>query len=332
MKIITIEEHFESEVITNEINKITGNLVSGQVSPEMFQYMQKELPSAAEMQDTEKRLGFMDQHGIDMQVLSYGNSSPQNLDPKISVSLCKRANDELAKVIQQNPTRFSGFAVLPVGSPEDAAIELKRAVEELGFKGALVKGQFENKYFDNSFYYPIFEMAEKLDVPISFHPSFIPETITEQYFASDAWSDVVTGVFSSAGFGWHMDVGIQVVRMILSGIFDKLPNLKIITGHLGEMVPMFLERMDDTLGHWTTLERKISDYYRTNVYITPSGLLYRNEWKFLLNELDENHLIYALDYPFVKPENAGTFLDMLDLTDEVKAKIAHKNAEKLLHL
>ncbi|MBC8830177.1 amidohydrolase family protein, partial [Escherichia coli] len=114
-----------------------------------------------------------------------------------------------------------------------------------------------------------------------------------------AWSDVVTGVFSSAGFGWHMDVGIQVVRMILSGVFDKLPNLKIITGHLGEMVPMFLERMDDTLGHWTTLERKISDYYRTNVYITPSGLLYRNEWKFLLNELDENHLIYALDYPFV---------------------------------
>ncbi|EJA0833976.1 amidohydrolase, partial [Listeria monocytogenes] len=265
MKIITIEEHFESEVITNEINKVTGNLVSGQVNPEMFQYMQKELPSAAEMQDTEKRLGFMDQHGIDMQVLSYGNSSPQNLDPKISVSLCKRANDELAKVIQQNPTRFSGFAVLPVGSPEDVAIELKRAVEELGFKGALVKGQFENKYFDNSFYYPIFEMAEKLDVPISFHPSFIPETITEQYFASDAWSDVVTGVFSSAGFGWHMDVGIQVVRMILSGIFDKLPNLKIITGHLGEMVPMFLERMDDTLGHWTTLERKISDYYRTNV-------------------------------------------------------------------
>lgn len=159
MKIITIEEHFESEVITNEINKVTENLVSGQVSPEMFQYMQKELPSAAEMQDTEKRLAFMDQHGIDIQVLSYGNSSPQNLDPKISVALCKRANDELAKVIQQNPTRFAGFAVLPVGSPEDAAIELKRAVEELGFKGALVKGQFENKYFDNRFYYPIFEMA-----------------------------------------------------------------------------------------------------------------------------------------------------------------------------
>ncbi|HAO6187341.1 TPA: amidohydrolase [Listeria monocytogenes] len=332
MKIITIEEHFESEVITNEINKVTGNLVSGQVSPEMFQYMQKELPSAAEMQDTEKRLAFMDQHGIDIQVLSYGNSSPQNLDPKISVALCKRANDELAKVIQQNPTRFAGFAVLPVGSPEDAAIELKRAVEELGFKGALVKGQFENKYFDNRFYYPIFEMAEKLDVRISFHPSFIPEAITEQYFSSDAWSDVVTGVFSSAGFGWHMDVGIQVVRMILSGIFDKLPNLKIITGHLGEMVPMFLNRMDNTLGHWTTLERKISDYYRTNVYVTPSGLLYQNEWKFLLNELDENHLIYALDYPFVKPENAGTFLDTLDLTDEVKAKIAHENAEKLLHL
>ncbi|EAC5829788.1 amidohydrolase [Listeria monocytogenes] len=332
MKIITIEEHFESEVITNEINKVTGNLVSGQVSPEMFQYMQKELPSAAEMQDTEKRLAFMDQHGIDIQVLSYGNNSPQNLDPKISVALCKRANDELAKVIQQNPTRFAGFAVLPVGSPEDAAIELKRAVEELGFKGALVKGQFENKYFDNRFYYPIFEMAEKLDVPISFHPSFTPETITEQYFASDAWSDVVTGVFSSAGFGWHMDVGIQVVRMILSGIFDKLPNLKIITGHLGEMVPMFLNRMDNTLGHWTTLERKISDYYRTNVYVTPSGLLYQNEWKFLLNELDENHLIYALDYPFVKPENARTFLDTLDLTDEVKAKIAHENAEKLLHL
>ncbi|MBC2255595.1 amidohydrolase [Listeria ivanovii] len=332
MKIITIEEHFESEVITNEINKVTGNLISGQVSEEMFEYMQKELPSQAEMQDTKERLKFMDKHGIDVQVLSYGNTSPQNLDPKDSVPLVKQANNELAKVIGENPDRFAGFAVLPVGSPVEAANELKRAVEELGFKGALVKGTYNNKYFDDAFFFPIFEMAEKLDVPIYFHPSFIPANVTEQYFTSDAWSDVVTGIFSSAGFGWHMDVGIQVVRMIVSGIFDKLPNLKIITGHLGEMVPMFLERMDDTISHWAKLDQKISDYYRTNIYVTPSGLLYKNEWKFLLNELDEEHIIYALDYPFVKPENAGTFLDSLDLSDETKAKIAYKNAEKLLHL
>ncbi|MBC6310085.1 amidohydrolase family protein [Listeria sp. FSL L7-1582] len=122
--------------------------------------------------------------------------SPQNLPPDISVPLSRKANDELAKVVASHPDRFSAFAVLPVGSPEDAAQELKRAVEKLGFKGVLLKGNYDNNYFDDPFFFPIFEMAEKLDVPVYFHPSFIPEAVTQQYFASDQWSDVVTGVFA----------------------------------------------------------------------------------------------------------------------------------------
>ncbi|AQY51462.1 hypothetical protein PWEIH_14786 [Listeria weihenstephanensis FSL R9-0317] len=332
MKLITIEEHFESELITNEMNKIAGNAISGQVSAEMLEYMKTDLPSDEEMQSTEKRLAFMDKHKIDRQVVSYGNMCPQNLPPNISIDLCRRANDELAKLVQAHPERFSGFAVLPVGSPKDAAQELKRTVEELDFKGVLLKGNYDHKYFDDPFFFPIFEMAQELDVPVYFHPSFIPNTITQQYFESDQWSDVVTGIFSSAGFGWHMDVGIQVIRMVVSGIFDKLPNLKIISGHWGELMPIFLDRMDDMLAPRTTLKRKISEYYQDNVYITPSGILHARELRFILDVMGPDHIIYSIDYPYVKPENAGTFLDELDLDTETKEKIAYKNAEKLLRL
>ncbi|GKT03838.1 hypothetical protein OKN36_13740 [Furfurilactobacillus sp. OKN36] len=233
MKLITVEEHFESATVTAAIQAANGT--TGAVptmSPEMRHYMQTELPSPALMQDvTSERLAYMDQHGIDMQLLSYGNSSPQNLAPDVAIPLCKLANDELASVIAANPIRFAGLAVLPVCDPTAAAAELHYAVTKLGLKGVLLKGNYDNRFFDDPFFLPIFQAASDLDVPVYFHPSFIPASVTHHYYENDNWSDLTTGILSSAGFGWHMDVGIQVMRMIVSGLFDKFPNLKLVSGH-----------------------------------------------------------------------------------------------------
>lgn len=333
MKIITVEEHFESAKITQEINQAVGKAAMPNVSKEMLHYMQTTLPTPEIMQDvTKERIAFMDKYEIDQQILSYGNSSPQNFDPKVAVKLCQDANNELAKAIKTNPTRFAGLAVLPVGDPTAAATELKRAVTELHLNGVLLKGNYQNKYFDDSFFFPIFEMASKLDVPVYFHPSFIDPSVTQHYFASDNWSDVVTGILSSAGYGWHMDVGIQVIRMMASGIFDKLPNLKLVSGHWGELVPMFLERLDDELDAYDGLKKSFSDYYRNNVYITPSGILSKPQLNFLLAEMGPEHLVYSIDYPYKQPENARTFLDHTDLTPDQLEAFAHGNAEQIFHL
>lgn len=333
MKVIAVEEHFESAKVTAAIQAATGASALPKLSAEMLHYMQTTLPTPAIMQDvTGARLAFMDESGIDMQVLSYGNSSPQNLPPKQAVPLCQLANDELARVIAQNPTRFAGLAALPVGDPQAAAAELKRAVNELHLNGVLLKGNYAGKFFDDPCFLPIFEQAAALDVPVYFHPSFIPPAITQHYFASDQWSDVTTGILSSAGYGWHMDVGIQVMRMIVSGIFDKLPNLKLVSGHWGELIPQFIERLDDELSGHADLKHLFSDYYRHNVYVTPSGILAEPQLKFVLDEMGPEHVLFAIDYPYKQAKNTQAFLASASLSDQARDLIAHGNAERIFHL
>ncbi|MFD1442117.1 amidohydrolase family protein [Lacticaseibacillus hegangensis] len=333
MKVITVEEHFESAKVTQAMAAAAGQQSRPTVSSEMAHYMQTTLPTPAIMQDVAKdRLEIMDRYDIDMQVLSYGNAQPQNLAPKDAVPLSQLANDELAKAIQVAPTRYAGLAVLPVGDPQAAAQELHRAVEQLGLKGVLLKGNYAGKFFDDPFFFPIFQAAADLNVPVYFHPSFVPPVITQHYFESDHWSEVVSGIFGSAGYGWHMDVGIQVMRMILSGIFDKLPNLKLVSGHWGELVPMFLERLDDELDQYAGLKRHFSAYYRDNVYVTPSGILSQPQLNFLLEEVGAEHILYSIDYPYKQPESAATFLTDAKLSVSQREAIAHGNAERVFNL
>lgn len=177
------------------------------------------------------------------------------------------------------------------------------------------------------------EKAAELDVPVSFHPAFIPMEVQEAYFMSDAYSFVVGSELASAGYGWHSEVGIQIMRLILSGIFDRLPNLKFISGHWGETIPTFLDRMDIILDQEITgLKKKVSEYYKEHVYITPSGILSTDQLEYIVKLMGADHVLYAVDYPYMKPENVSEFLMESSLTDEQKELIAFKNAERLLHL
>ncbi|MES2239077.1 MAG: amidohydrolase family protein [Bacteroidota bacterium] len=335
-KIITIEEHFVLKSISQKVTRFYTRQNGGIPlnNPVQKELMAIVLPTNDAIEDLgERRLKFMDESGIDIQVLSYGAGSPQNINDKsLAIELCKEANSTLSDLIKLHPTRFAGFAILPVADPKAAAEELERAVKELGLKGAMLSGTFNGRFFDEPEFLPIFEKAEALNVPLYMHPAIIPKNIAEYYYKSENWSPVSAAMFATAGYGWHLDSGISVVRLIASGLFDKFPKLILISGHWGELVPFYLNRLDDQLGKTLNLKRKISDYYKSNIYITPSGLFSESQLQFAIAEMGADRIIYSGDYPFLIDKNTRKFLDNASISKEDKEKIGYKNAEKLLTL
>ena len=171
-------------------------------------------------------------------------------------------------------------------------------------------------------------------MPISWHPAFPAAVIQNHYYLSDSYSTQVGAEFATAGFGWHLDVGVHMARLVLSGIFDKLPNLQFISGHWGETIPAMLDRMDQIMKpQMTGLKKKISDYYHENVYFTPSGILSRDQFEYMVKVFGADRILWALDYPYIPfQECSADFLLNSDLTEAQKELIAHGNAERLFKM
>jgi predicted TIM-barrel fold metal-dependent hydrolase len=335
-KIITTEEHFALKEISQKVfefntSKSTFNASSNQVQKEL---MSIALPNTNVIEDVAAvRIKFMDDSGIDMQILSYGPGSPQNITDKIlALDLCKQANNELAQLIKIHPTRFSGLAVLPMADPIAASKELERSVNVLGLKGTMLSGTYNGRFFDHPEFLPVFYKVQELNIPLYMHPAPISENIASSYYQSDQWPAIAGAMFAGAGYGWHLDSGIGIIRLIISGIFEKLPALKLISGHWGEMVLFYLNRLDDQLGKTLKLDRKISEYYKSNIYITPSGLFSEAQLQFAISELGSDHILYSGDYPFLIDKNTRGFLENASISIEDKEKIGYKNAESLFDL
>ncbi|KAF2996825.1 hypothetical protein E8E13_002703 [Curvularia kusanoi] len=185
------------------------------------------------------RLAAMDAGRISVQVLSQpaavGSEDPEG---------CRQANDYLRDVIAANPTRFAGFAVLPMAFPDQAAAELNRSVTELGLKGAMIFNHLKNgTYYDGEQFVPVFEMAQELDVPLYLHPAPPATDVAAKLYAGN-YSASVAGRIGTGAWGWHVDVGLHVVRLYGAGLFTRFPRLKIIIGHNGEDLPMFIDRIE----------------------------------------------------------------------------------------
>ena len=334
MKIITLEEHYADQGIMDANGAFNQNRPP--MSPEQAEVMKflmsRSFPGL-ELLDFEKRIEYMDRNGIDVQVLSMTSPVSDLVPAEEQVRICRQANDITRQRMDEYPGRFQGFATLSMADPEASALELERCVKELGFCGAMLAGRYKGRFFNEAEFFPIFEKAAELDVPVYFHPALIPQEVQETYYMSDAYSRIVGAELASAGYGWHSEVGIQIVRMILSGIFDKLPDLKFISGHWGETIPAFLERMDTILDQEITgLKKKVSEYYKEHVYITPSGIMSNDQLEYMVRVMGADHVMYAVDYPYMKPENVYEFLMESRLSDEEKELIAYKNAERVLHL
>ena len=333
--LVTVEEHFTDDRIVKANAKFAKPVKLSEEQKSVRDFFMSRMFLGNTLTDTDSgRLSHMDSMGVKIQVLSYTTPVTDNVPAEEAVNICKLANDILAERVKAHPDRYRAMATLPMGDPVAAAAELERTVKELGFVGVLLAGQYRGRWYDEPEFLPIFEKAAELDVPVYFHPYLVNPAVQQAVYMSSAYSPIVGAEFASAGFGWHLDAGISVVRLILAGIFDKFPNLKFVAGHWGEGIPMMLDRMDYQLTQdMTKLKHPVSYYYKNNVYLTPSGIMSEQNLKTMVEIMGADHILYSEDYPYYRPSNFADFLwNDGFLTDEQKELIAHKNAECLYRL
>jgi uncharacterized protein len=276
------------------------------------------------------RLADMDAAGISMQVLSYGGF-PQLLPAAQAIDLNRAANDRLAKAVQAHPTRFAGFATLPWQAPEAAARELERAVKELGLKGALINGRPGATFLDDAPYAPILAACDALKAPLYVHPGLPLAAVQGPYYGG--FERELGARLAMFGWGWHNEAGIQVLRMLLAGVFDRHPELQVISGHWGEMVPFFLQRLEDAIPQEASgLSRPIVQTYREHVYVSPSGMLTLPHFQFIHALMGAERILYSIDYPYQSLDGARDFIAGLPVSEADKSCIAYGNAERLLGL
>ncbi len=335
LPLITVEEHFTAQEIIDANAKYAylKPKPTGKMAEAMKFFGSRRFIGEKLLDIEQERLPHMDSLGVGMQILSYTAPIDDVVPIDEAVRIARRANDILAEQVAAHPDRFRAMATLPMGDPQAAAAELERCVKELGFVGVLLTGTYKGRFYDEPEFFPIFEKAAELDVPVYWHPDFVNSDIIDYYYMSDSYSPIVGAELGSAGFGWHIDVGIHVARMVLSGIFDKLPKLKFVTGHWGEDIPAFLERMDYMLNQeMTGLKKKVSDYYKENIWYTPSGIMSEMQLDYFLKLVGPEHILWSEDYPYLSDVDLRFFLEKADLTPGQKYAIARGNAEQIFKL
>jgi predicted TIM-barrel fold metal-dependent hydrolase len=322
MRVITLEEHFWTDALTDAL---AGSGQAALAGPRLGAL-------ANDLRDLgERRLADMDAAGIDVQVLSVAPPAAQVLDPVTAVRLARQANDRLAEAVGEHPDRFAGFATLPTPDPAAATAELERTVTGYGFKGALINGHTGGRFLDDEEFWPIFERAEALGVPVYLHPTYPTAQVMDAYYSGLAGQ--VRATLATGGWGWHAETGLHVLRIILGGVFDRFPGLQLIIGHMGENLPFSLARADDRLSpEITGLKRRVADYVRDHVYVTTSGYFTDAPLLCTLMVLGADRILFSVDYPFASNGRGRAFLDAAPVSEADREKIAHGNAERLLGL
>lgn len=321
MNLIAIEEHFLTAEVHDAWTSVAGGddgttaLNAGQVGERLADL-------------GEARLRLMDETGVDIQVLSLTAPGLNNLDSR-SVGLAQRTNDLLASTIAAHSARFQGLASLPLPVPNEAVRELARSVDELGLKGAMLSGRAGDKNLDHSDHWPILECAAELGVPLLLHPQIPQKSVCQAYYSG--FGPEVDLAFATYGIGWHYEAGVQFVRMVLAGVFDRFPRLQIILGHWGEVVLFYVERLA-MMNRTAKLERPFLDYVRNNLYVTPSGLFSQAYLQRSVEIVGVDRILFSTDYPYVHRAGGGArrYLEEAALDQQAKEKFAHTNWERLI--
>lgn len=317
MKLIGVEEHFLTSEVLDTWNAMnlgasdpSAALHSGEVETRLLDL-------------AGQRLALMDETGLDVQILSLTTPGLHDLGRE-SVLLARRTNDAVAAAVARHPTRFQAFATLPVAMPEEAALELDRCVRTLGFKGTMLCGRVGPRNLDDPAFAPILETAAALRVPILLHPRTPDAAVRTAYYSG--FTPEVDAAFATYGLGWHYDAGIQFVRLVLAGTFDRLPDLQVILGHWGELVLFYAERlaaMDRVAG----LAHPIATYLRRNLYVTASGMFLPHYLERAMAVVGPDRLLFSTDFPYQyrAGHDARRFLDGCGLDDAAKTGFAHGN-------
>ncbi|MCJ1421780.1 hypothetical protein MMC32_008147 [Xylographa parallela] len=312
--LITLEEHYLSSALAED--------------PELKELYSLFSPHhIAKLRDLgAQRIADMDAGGVSLQVVSHG--------PGVgTLEQCRSANDSLAAAVQQNRPRLAGFATLPMGKPQDAAQELEWCIKDLGFVGALLENHYQGRYYDDEDFWPVFAMAEKLDTVVYIHPAF-PTGLLKQTFKGNypIQTETLLGI---AGWGWHADTGLHILRLFGAGLFDRFAKLKVVIGHMGEMLPFQLDRILGAEKHmFPAMKRGLREVWDQNLWITTSGMVGLGPFSCLLRTTKIDRILYSVDYPFSSNEQGGRFLEAVRksglVTEEQLADIGYRNAEAML--
>ncbi len=284
----------------------------------------------------DRRLRLMDEHGIEMMILSLNAPAIQAIpEPRRANEIARKANDYLAEQVRKRPDRFQALAALPMQDPELAANELQRCVGELGFKGALVNGfsQVKDKdtavYYDLKQYWPFWEVVERLDVPFYLHPrNPLPRDAT--IYEGHSW-------LLGPVWAFGQETAVHALRLMGSGLFDKHPRLTVILGHLGECLPYAMWRVDHCNGwiksrHNYPAKKKIADYFNANFYLTTSGNFRTQSLIDAMLEIGSDRILFSTDWPFENISDAAIWFDAASISENDRTKIGRTNAIKLFKL
>ena len=326
MKVTALEEHY----CPAEVLQAWKDLPADLQDPGMSLFEGGEAEQL--LQDLgEARLKRMDEMGIDVQVLSLTTPATQILEASEAVRLARRSNDLAARAVAAHPDRFQAFATLPTPDPNQAVRELERCVSELGMKGAMLTGRTGDIPLDAPRFLPVFEAAARLKAPLYLHPQIPLKAVRDIYYTG--FGDTLDAIFAAGGWGWHADTGIQALRLILSGLFDRLPALQLILGHWGEVILFYLDRIGPAFARGATgkLQRPIDEYIKSNFYVTPSGILSQRYLRNAIEIMGVDRVMFSVDYPFVTVPDAPKFLADSGLTATEQEKIATGNWNRLTH-
>ncbi len=319
MPIITIEEHFT----TREFQKALSGFLPNTPAANALQAKLVDLG--------QERIAAMDAGAVDMQVLALPSSGFEKIPSDTATHVVHNANDELAEAIKRYPTRFAGFASLNLQDVSTAVREFERCIQQLGFHGAMIHGHTGGAFLDDARFLPIWEAASTLQVPIYLHPAPPPRPVFEAYYT--ALPGDCGQALSINGWGWHAELGMHVLRLILSGLFDRFPAQQVIIGHMGEDLPFSLVRAATVLGPAAKhLKRPIAEYFHSNIHVTSSGYFSQPPFLCALQVVGIDRLMYSVDYPFSANTTGKAFLDAISVSPSDREKFMGGNAQRLLKL
>lgn len=320
---IAFEEHFAIEETVEETRVFAGD--SGKFDDFTLALLDLD----------DQRLTRMDATGIEFALLSLNAPGIQHIvDSAEALDVAQKANDRMAEAVAQRPDRYGALAALPMHNAKIAADELRRTVEQHGFKGCMINGfqqvgDAENvKYYDLPEYREFWAVVAELDVPFYLHPRMQIPSRAENY-EGHPW-------LMSAPWGFAVETSIHALRLCGSGIFDDHPNLRVCLGHLGENIPFGLWRIDARMRfsrRGYRGKRPLGDYFRDHFHITTSGNFNDAAFRCTLDVLDHEKIYFSADYPFENMEDAADWFDATDvISAEEKRTIGRDNAIRLFEL
>lgn len=317
IKKIALEEHFMTPGFQAYSKSYQQHL-----EPDVFKKLAQALTDFDEI-----RLSEMDNAGIDMVILSQTGPGVQaELDTPTAIARAKESNDFLNDQIARHPTRYAGFACLPMQDPSAASNELERTVTQLGFKGAMVNGHTNGIYYDDPAYDVLWEKMQALDVPLYLHP-----TDPSQPLAAAKDHPELAG----ATWGWGVETGTHALRLLFGGVFDRFPKLKIILGHMGEALPFLRWRFDsrfEAYPHGIKLQKRPSEYFGSNILITTSGVCSPAALVGAIAEMGAEAVMFSVDFPYESTAIAAEFIEQAPLDEKTRDLVCHGNAQRIFKL